>query len=402
LSKALPSDKQIKSVVKRAKTLLAKGLTQREAANKMDMSVRTFRRFLGQYAVEIALEENETSLASTALRVKDKLLRSPASIQDISNELDLSEKKVTQCITFLEKSLHSIHFNGSTYELSKTPAPQRILGNIPTYTSRANGEFLFGFTSDNHLCSKYERIDVLEALYTEFERAGVDRVFNAGNWIDGEARFNKFDIHVYGMENQLDYLVKHYPQRKGIVTYAVAGDDHEGWYCQREGIDIGSFAESKMQSAGRDDFKYMGYMEAFIRLQHAKTKVSNMLHLLHPGGGSAYAESYTVQKIVEGYEGGEKPAILLAGHYHKLGYNYIRNVHAIQTGCTQDVTPFARKKKLRYAVGGGICKVKMDPITGAVISCTVEVLGYFNKGFYNDRWSMSGSIVLPERVLNQN
>lgn len=392
----LPSNNELKIITERVAKMEAKGMTRQEMATTLNLGVRTLRRYLNEYVPESA---NDT----LAKKVKTRLLNGSATKGELAIELGATKKAISEAIKDLHASGHSIHtFDGDALQISKTPAPQRHLGNIPTYTSRPNGEYVFGVTSDNHLCSKYERLDVLEALYTEFERAGVDRVFNAGNWIDGEARFNKFDIHTYGLENQIDYFVKNYPQREGITTYAVAGDDHEGWYCQREGIDIGALAESKMRNAGREDFVYLGYMEAFVKLQHANTKVENALHLLHPGGGSAYADSYTVQKIVEGYEGGEKPAVLLAGHYHKLGYNYIRNVHAIQTGCTQDLTPFARKKKLRYAIGGAICRLKQDPETGAIISCAVEIFGYFNKGFYNDRWSLSGSLVLPERVLNQN
>ena len=50
---------------------------------------------------------------------------------------------------------------------------------------------LYGITSDNHLCSKYARLDVLNAAYDHFERRGITHVFNAGNMIDGEKSFNK-------------------------------------------------------------------------------------------------------------------------------------------------------------------------------------------------------------------
>jgi hypothetical protein len=123
-----------------------------------------------------------------------------------------------------------------------------------------------------------------------------------------------------------------------------------------------------------------------------------MLHLMHPGGGTAYAISYTVQKICESYDGGDKPAVLLAGHYHKMSYNVIRNVHAIQTGCTQDQTPFMRKKKIPAHVGGGIVQLRQDPATGAITSCRVEFFHYFVRDYYNDRWSHSGDVVLPERA----
>lgn len=391
----LPSSPELKALAAKVAKMEAKGWTRERMAKTLNVSIRTLRTYLNEYMQKVDDD-------SVVKKVRTRLLHKPATIKELSDELGVPKKEIDKTISELKSSGHSINKYNDQFEISKTPIPQRELGDLPIYQSNDCGEYLFGFTSDNHIGSKYERLDVLEALYTEFERAGVDRVFNAGNWIDGEAKFNKFDIHVHGLEAQLDYFVKKYPQRKGIVTYAVAGDDHEGWYCQREGIDIGTHARNKMRNAGRNDFVYLGYIEAFVKLQHKRTKVENTLHLLHPGGGSAYADSYTVQKIVEGYEGGEKPAVMLAGHYHKLGYNYIRNVHAIQTGCTQDVTPFARKKKLRYAIGGGICRLRQDPLTGAIISCRVEIFGYFNKGFYNDRWSLSGSIVLPERVLNQN
>lgn len=231
-----------------------------------------------------------------------------------------------------------------------------------------------------------------KALYDEFAAKGVDRVFNAGNWIDGEARFNRFDLIVHGMDAQVRYLAENYPQRAGIVTYAVAGDDHEGWYVQREGVDIGRYAERTMRDAGRDDWVDMGYMEAFVALRHAETGQECKLHLMHPGGGSSYAISYTVQKIVENYEGGEKPAVLLAGHYHKMSYNTVRNVHAIQTGTTEDQTPFMRKKRLSAHVGGGICTLRQDPRTGAITSCEVQFLNFFVTGYYNGRWSGSGDV----------
>lgn len=88
----------------------------------------------------------------------------------------------------------------------------------------------FGVVSDNHLGSKYERLDVLKALYAIFEEAGIKTVYNAGNMIDGEARFNKYDLHKHGLEDQVNYLVDVYPKGRGITTYYVTGDDHEGWF----------------------------------------------------------------------------------------------------------------------------------------------------------------------------
>lgn len=332
-----------------------------------------------------------------AAMVRSHLKHGPASVQQLSVEYRASRGQIIDAIDELLESGLNLQEHSGVWHWTKTPAPGHTRVDLPELTSDKDGWLTFGFTSDNHLCSKYSRLDVLDDLYDRFAEEGVKIVLNAGNWIDGEARFNMHDLLVHGMDAQLRYLAEHYPRRPGITTYAVAGDDHEGWYAQREGVDIGRLAQQRMRDAGREDWVDVGYMEAFFRLIHAGTGGESRLHLMHPGGGSAYAESYTVQKIIEGYDGGEKPAVLLAGHYHKLNYGCIRNVHAVQTGCTQDQTPFARKKKLRFALGGGIVRLRMDE-EGAVRRFQTEIFNYFVRGYVNNRWSHSGPINLPERA----
>jgi hypothetical protein len=246
----------------------------------------------------------------------------------------------------------------------------------------STGFYRFGVTGDNHLCSRYERLDVLNALYDLFEGEGITRVFNTGNWIDGEARFNKHDLKVHGLDNQLNYWIDNYPQRPGVVTEYITGDDHEGWYTQREGINVGKYAERKARDAGREDLVFLGHMEADIILPAPNGQT--VVRVLHPGGGSAYAISYTSQKIVESYTGAEKPNILLDGHYHKAGYNYIRGVHVVQTACTQDQTPFMRKKRLAAHLGGWIIEFSVDE-QGAITRFKKEFIPFYDKGYY-EKW----------------
>lgn len=332
--------------------------------------------------------------------LRDALRKTPMTPEQIVERFGISRARAEVALEDLQQQGLDVQEFGGRYSIGKAmPAPRHERGlALPEYRSRPDGTYLFGFTSDNHLASKYARVDVLNDLYDRFAEQGVDRVLNAGNWIDGEASFNMHDLLVHGMDAQCRFLAEHYPRRPGITTYAVAGDDHEGWYAQKEGVDIGRYAQNVMRDHGRDDWVDLGYMEAFIKLVHAETGKHTMLHLMHPGGGSSYAVSYAVQKIVEGYGGGEKPAVLLAGHYHKLSYNMVRNVHAIQTGTTEDQTPFMRKKKLSAHVGGGICQLRQDPKTGAITACRVEFFNYFVRGFYNNRWNMAADVQLAGRL----
>jgi hypothetical protein len=277
-----------------------------------------------------------------------------------------------------------------------TPPPAYLTGNV-TLTSRPDNTFVFGVVGDKHIGSKYHRDDVLADLYRRFEKAGVDAVFDTGNWIDGDARFNKHDVVVTGIDNQVRLMARIHP-RINAPTYAVWGDDHEGWYAQREGIDVGKYAETIMQEEGHNWWD-LGYMEAHVMLRNANTGKESRLAIMHPGGGSAYATSYRPQKIVESMEGGEKPAAIFMGHYHKLEALNVRNIWTLQTGCAEDQTPFMRKKSIEAHVGGAIVKIEQDPETGALIGFAPEMVRYFNKGYYNGRWSLTGNVNRVARAV---
>jgi hypothetical protein len=322
-------------------------------------------------------------------------IRRPKTVEQLAKALEATPRQLENAAKRLEKRGFLVERDGERWRLETGVAPG---GNgLHELKSDRRGEYVIGFASDQHLCSKYERLDVLGDLYRKFAERGVRVVANCGNWIDGESHFNKWDIHTHGMDAQLRYLAEHYPAEPGLTTYAIAGEDHEGWYGRREGVDIGRHAEIAMREAGRKDWKNLGFMEAFISLRHCTSGESARMLMTHPGGGSSYAVSYRPQKIVESFEGGEKPAVLLIGHYHKQSYNVFRNVHCVQTGCTQDQTPFMRKKGLQAHIGGGILELTQCPKTGAITRARVEFFQYFNRGYYNDRWSQAGPATMPRR-----
>lgn len=284
-------------------------------------------------------------------------------------------------------------------------APQVASANGAKWVlkSTKDNKFVFGAMGDLHAASKYTRWEVREDLMNRAVDAGASCIFDTGNWIDGEKPFNRYDLEAVGLDAQVKLLAKRYPKVE-IPTYAVTGDDHEGWYIRSEGIDVGRYCESVMRDSGHN-WVNLGYMEADIVLQNCNSGIVSILRVVHPGGGSSYATSYKPQKIVESYEGGEKPAVVLFGHYHKLDCNNIRNVWAVQTGCGQDQTPFMRKKSLEAHVGGAIIEMEQDPKTGAIISFKPEIRRYFNRAYYtqgglaNDRWSGSGPVsMIPRRV----
>lgn len=384
-----------------ADTLAACGGNQSEAARRLRLNRKTFieRMNLAKArGVEPKVKPIEkAALAAPVADFREAVLstlrKGPVTLDEIASHLGCSKGQALDAIEELKIAGNHVALMGEKYTISAAPEPAFMRANeLPVYHSRPDGTYLFGACGDNHLGSKYARLDVLNALYDWYAEEGVDRVFNTGNWIDGEASFNMHDLLVHGMDNQLRYLAENYPQRKGISTHAVAGDDHEGWYAQRMGIDIGMRAEHTMRDAGRKDWHNLGYMEAHVRLRHADTGAESILAVVHPGGGSSYAVSYAIQKIIESLDGGEKPAVGLYGHYHKLWAGNIRNVWVAQTGTTEDQTPFMRKKKLEAHVGGYLIKLTQDPVSGAIVKFRPEMSRSFNKGFYNNRWNHGGNV----------
>lgn len=292
-------------------------------------------------------EANDTAILEL-LKVKKRL-----RADEIVDKLGCSTLAVDESIERLVDRGAMIFLRGDAYVLDPSPQVGAIKEFV--FTSDAKGQHHFGLYSDQHICSKYARLDVGEDLFDKFQDQGIKTVLNAGNWIDGEARFNKHDLLVHGVDNQCRELARVYPKRKGITTYAVAGDDHEGWYSQNMGIDIGAHAQNIMRDQGRKDWVHVGYMECFLTLKHRESGKTCKVLLMHPGGGSAYAISYQPQKIVESFSGGEKPAAVLIGHYHKMSYQYTRNTHTIQCGCftgnTSIQTKFGTKRIRDIAVG---------------------------------------------------
>lgn len=299
------------------------------------------------------------------------------SIQDLALSSGLTVHDVHDGIKEARSQGFNIHVNAGSVGLSaEIPKAEATVIRV---SDHINSTHRCGLISDNHLGSRYARLDVLNALYDYFEEQGITTVYNCGNWIEGDARFNKHDVVVHGLEGQIRYFLDNYPAREGITTYFITGDDHEGWYTQREGIDVGAYMQMRAREAGRDDLVYLGHMEHDIIFEAPKG--NTVIRLQHPGGGSAYAISYAPQKIVESLQGGEKPHILFIGHYHKASYDHIRGIHVVQAGCTQDQSPFMRKKRLAAHLGGWIVEWSADDV-GAISRFVTEWIPFYNRDFY--------------------
>jgi len=212
--------------------------------------------------------------------------------------------------------------------------------------------FQFGVASDVHFNSKWVQITALHRFYDILERESFNITYNVGDMDDGEDMRpgHKYDCYNQGADDHCAEIVKNYPRRKNMKTAFITGN-HDASIIKRAGYDIGNTIASE-----REDMIYLGRDCAIVSLAQDCT-----IELRHPWDGSSYALSYKPQKIIDAMSGGEKPKILLVGHYHKAEQIFYRNIHCFQAGTFCAQTPFMRGKNIAANIGGWLIEVTVDP-----------------------------------------
>ncbi|MCH7534170.1 MAG: metallophosphoesterase family protein [Bacteroidetes bacterium] len=376
--------KYTKDETDRLRKFIEDGLGPKEISNMMPnrsyYSIKSKLSGLNLKVQPILKEEKLNALEDSLLGAIKKV---NIDVLTLADQFDVGPKTIRDTLYSLHNKGYNIQVKEGevpTVELYKELTPPKPL--VIPVKDFFGGEIKFGAISDTHLGSKYERMDVLNALYDIFEKEGIKKVFHGGNFVDGEFYFNKYETYTKGFDDMIDNFIKKYPQRKGLETHFIAGDDHEGWWMQREGLDAGRITEERARQEGRDDLIYLGYQERDLILKAPKGEA--IMRIMHAGGGTAYADSYSTQKIVESFQEGEKPHILLVGHYHKQVYHTPRGIHVLQLGTTQDQTRFMRKRKLRAHLGGYIVRINQAP-TGEINRFQPEWFQFWGKDFYKNK-----------------
>ena len=255
------------------------------------------------------------------------LIKKQKSFIEICNELQLKDYEVIGLIGLMKQDGELIDYiNG---ELVRLKTPPKINDVYQVEASSLHIPLLL--ISDTHLCSKYDRLDILRYLYAKADERGVKHILHSGDFTDG--RSNRPE-HIYELrepsyEGQVDYCVDKYPTFDG-KTYVISGN-HDDWWYKSTGSEI-----VKAIANRRDDIVYLGSDVADMKIGKLKVR------LFHGKGGNAYAKSYKVQKYLDSIPLEERPHILQTGHIHQSFYMKQDDTHCFQTSCLEDLTPFAR------------------------------------------------------------
>ena len=251
---------------------------------------------------------------------------------EICQALELKDYEIMGLITLMKENGYNIDYLNGEVIIRKTPIQNEHVYEIPN-----NLEHLkLLLISDTHLCSKYDRLDILRYLYAKAEELGIKHILHSGDFTDGlkSGRPEQlYELREISYEGQVDYCVDKYPTFSG-KTYVIQGN-HDDWWYKNTGSEIVKSIANK-----REDIVYLGPDTADLKIGKLK------IRLFHGSGGGSYAKSYKLQKYLDAIPMIERPDILQTGHVHQSFYMKQDKTHCFQTSCLEDQTPYCRSMGL--------------------------------------------------------
>lgn len=258
-------------------------------------------------------------------------------------------------------------------QLQKIMTVKKVKPKILKYNI-SDKVFTVGVASDAHLCSTHEKIDELYTFYEICKKEKISVVLNPGDLVAGWNVYKgqENEVHTFGVDNQIEYAIKNYPKVEGITTYFITGNHDLSWL-QLAGVDIGNIIEKK-----RGDMVYLGPYQGDIKIQGVKFR----LH--HSDRGGAYALSYHSQKIAEQIPSGNKPHILIFGHWHTALYYFYRNIHIFNAGAFEGQSLYLLRKGINPTIGGWTIMVRIaDDNRKTILSITPTFIPFIRKSGKN-------------------
>lgn len=260
------------------------------------------------------------------------LINKKKSFSKVCEELGLEDYEVIGLVGLLKDDGYLCEYiNGELVKL-KTPPKNDDIYEVPAYSENLK----LCLISDTHLCSKYDRLDILNHIYEKAYKNNVKHILHSGDFTDGNNMRKRpehaLELRELSYDGQVDYCVEKYPKEYGINTYVISGN-HDDWWYKLNGSEI-----IKAIAKQRDDIIYLGSDYADLKLGKI------CVRLFHGKGGVGYARSYKIQKYLDSIDAEDRPQILQTGHIHQSFYMKQAKTHCFQTSCLEDLTPYCKSQ----------------------------------------------------------
>jgi predicted phosphodiesterase len=216
------------------------------------------------------------------------------------------------------------------------------------YLPISGKSFYYLYFSDTHIGHNAFKLNLYDKMLRVIKKEKPDFIVHAGDHLEGMSGRpgHIYELTHIGFQQQIEYCKELYKQIE-LPIYGIDGN-HDEWYENKNngGVIVGKELEQRLTN-----YNNLGQDEGTLNINGIK------LYLYHGGDGTAYADSYKIQKLIESFTGGDKPDIIHSGHYHKSLYLFSRNIHGFESGTLMGQSRFMRGKKIRAHLGFGTVKV---------------------------------------------
>lgn len=198
--------------------------------------------------------------------------------------------------------------------------------------------------SDTHIGSVYspeEWHDVVSE-YANNPDNNIECILHCGDLVDGlkiGREMQIYELSDIGYDAQKDKAIELMSKYK-VPMYVISGN-HDMYFKASAGANIVQAVCDAVPN-----LTYVGHDTADIDVDGVT------IRMFHGTDGSAYALSYSLQKLIEGMSG-RIPGIVVRGHIHKFVnfYDSGKRVYAVSCPAMQTQTAYLRGKKIQVHTG---------------------------------------------------
>ncbi len=252
----------------------------------------------------------------------------PLEMEDLCDKMDMSPKRVVKLVADARTAGFQVELQDGL--IGRKP-PSEAQGQIRIPLQGAGTERAFAVASDIHVGSHFFLKDQFQDFVHNAYDKGIRLVLVPGDILDGCYRHSRWEETHQGFDAQARYAAEVFPRLPGLVYRGITGN-HDQTFETDSGLSVVNSLPEVFRSAGRDDFYLYGARGAYLRLINPGERRGLLVEMWHPLKGGSYALSYSLQKHVEKYGVGQKPDVLLTGHWHQQCYFTTRGVHALSCG----------------------------------------------------------------------
>lgn len=329
-----------------------------------------------------SLDDDGGGQREAVARIVELTRRAPLSIEALCDELDLAPWRVRELVESANETGYRVELDGG--HVGRRPHDESEVAQHSVSVSGADDRRVIAAVGDIHFGSKHH----LVAYFQDYCRYAYDRgareFLHVGDLLDGVYKHSVWEQSARGYEEQVAVAVEELPSWPDARWHFIQGN-HDETLGEASGLDVGRAIVQSFVAAGRTDVHYLGARGAYVRLVGPGERRGLFVELWHPRDkGNAYAKSYRMQKHIESYAPGQKPDLLLTGHWHQQMYFTTRGVHALSTGCWQGgQSSFGKSIGGAPAIGSWVIEYGLTP-EGTVRHIRPEWCGYFEKEHVRD------------------